>query len=119
MGGGRNRAMPVGIIYSINPVMERSDLAGMRAVAVAGAGRSWSAATWPWWRQGGRDAAGWPGCGRVAVVAAGWPGCGRVAVVAAGRGSDRGGADYQRIMGGWVGILKKCVKKFGRLDKNA
>ena len=30
MGGGRNRAMPAGIIYSINPVMERSDLAGMR-----------------------------------------------------------------------------------------
>ena len=49
MSHGRNRAMPVGIIYSINPVMERSDLAGMRADGRGG---------WPWWR--GRDAAGWP-----------------------------------------------------------
>ena len=78
MSHGRNRAMPVGIIYSINPVMERSDLAGMRA--------------------DGR----WPGCGR----AAGRQWLGRWLIISG-------------LWAAGLKLLKKCVKKFGRLDKNA
>ena len=82
--------MPAGIIYSINPVMERSDLAGMRADGRGG---------WPWWR--GRDAGG-----RVAVVAAGWQRLGRWLIISG-------------LWAAGLKLLKKCVKKFGRLDKNA